>query len=58
MEAYCVSCMKNTATENSNVRKNKQNRLMVLWNFAICSNKKSTFMKNQELKSFNNIWND
>ena len=30
METYCVSCKKNNARENSNVRKTKQNRLMLL----------------------------
>ena len=36
--------------ENLNVRKTKQNRLMLLSNCAICS-KKSTFIKNQELQN-------
>ena len=30
METYCVNCKKNTANENSSVRKTKQNRLMLL----------------------------
>ena len=30
METYCLSCKKNTADKNPNVRKTKQNRLMVL----------------------------
>ena len=29
METYCVSCKKYTENENSNVRKTKQNRLIV-----------------------------
>ena len=45
MEAYCVSCKKYTANEYSNVRKTKQNRLMLLSNFANCGKKKSTFIK-------------
>ena len=49
METYCVSCKKNTASENSNVRKTKQNRLMLLSNCVFCGKKKSTFIKNQEL---------
>ena len=32
METYCVSCKKNTANKNPNVRKSKQNRLMLLSN--------------------------
>ena len=36
METYFVICKKNTANENSNVRKTNQNRLMLLSNCAIC----------------------
>ena len=46
-----LSCKKNTANENSSVRKTKQNRLMVLSNCAVCDKKKSTFIKNQELSN-------
>ena len=42
METYCVSCKKYTANENSNVRKTKQNRLMLLSNYAIYGKKKLT----------------
>ena len=52
MEVYCVSCKKNTENENSNVRKTKQNRLMLLSNCAVCRKKKSTFIKNKELHNF------
>ena len=54
METYCVSSKEYATNENPNVRKNKQNRLMLLSNCGICS-KKATFIKNQEL---NNIPND
>ena len=30
METYCASCKKYTENEDSNVRKTKQNRLMIL----------------------------
>ena len=30
METYCVSCKKYTENENSNFRKTKRNRLMLL----------------------------
>ena len=30
METYCVSFKKNTANENSSIRKTKQNRLMLI----------------------------
>ena len=43
METYCVSCKKNTANENSSVRKTKQNRLMLLSNWADCGKKKNNF---------------
>ena len=49
METYCVSCKKNSENENSSVRKTKQNRLMLLSNYAVCGKKKLTFIKNQEL---------
>ena len=39
----------NIANENPSVRKTKQNRLMLLLNYAICGKKKSRFIKNQEL---------
>ena len=49
METYCASCKENTENENSNVRKTKQNRLMLLSNCAVCGKKKSTFIKKNEL---------
>ena len=52
METYCVSSKKYTGNENSNVRKTKQNRLMLLSNCSICGKKKSTFIKNKELHNF------
>ena len=52
METYCVSCKKYTENENSNVRKTKQNRLMLLSNCAVCGKKKSTFLKNEKRHNF------
>ena len=40
METYCVRCKKYTANENSSVKRTKQNRLMLLSTYAICSQKK------------------
>ena len=40
METCCVSCKKYTGNDNSNVRKIKQNRLMLLSNCAVCGKKK------------------
>ena len=52
METYCVSYKKYTENENSNARKTKQNRLMLLTNCAVCGKKKSTFIKIKELHTF------
>ena len=35
METYSISCKKDTANENSNVSKTKQDRLMLLSSWAI-----------------------
>ena len=42
-------------TNNSSVRKAKQNRLIILSDCAVCGKKKSTFIEN---KKINNISND
>ena len=52
METYCASCKEYTENENSNIRKTKQNRLMLLSNCAVCGKKKSTFIKSKELHNF------
>ena len=52
MKTYCFSYKKYTANKNSNVRKTKQNRLMLLSNSAVCDKKKSTFIINKELCNF------
>ena len=49
MEIYCVSCKKNTENENSSFRQTKQNGLMLSSNCSVCSKKKLSFIKNQEL---------
>ena len=48
METYCVSCKKNTTSKYSSVRRTKQNTLMLLSEYAICSKEKSIFIKTQE----------
>ena len=55
IETYCVNCKKNTANENSSVRRTNQNRLMLLSNCSVCDKKKLNFINNQELRTFNNI---
>ena len=58
METYWVSCKKRNGNENSSVIKTKQKKLMLLSNFCVCGQKKSTFITDQELSNCNNIWND
>ena len=48
MEKYCISCKKHIANKNSSAKRTKQNRLMLVSNCAVCGNKKSKFIKNQE----------
>ena len=45
MEAYCVSCKKNTVNKNSSVEKTKQSRLMLLSNCAVCDKKETLEIK-------------
>ena len=52
METYWVSCKKYTANKNRNVRKTKQNRLMLLSNCAVCGKKKLAFIKYKETHNF------
>ena len=53
METYCISFKKYSAKKKSNVRKTKQNRLMLLSNCAVCGKKKSAILKDKELYNFN-----
>ena len=52
METYCVSCKKYNGNKNSNLRKTKQNRIMLLSNCDVCGKKKMTFTKNKEFYNF------
>ena len=52
MGTYWISCKKYTVNKNANVKKTKQNRLMLLLNCAICEKRKSSFIKNKELHNF------
>ena len=49
METYCVNCKKNTANKNSSIRRTKQNRLMLVSNYAVCGNKRRKSIKNKKL---------
>ena len=50
MKSYCLKCRKNTENINPKVLKTSNNRIMLLSKCAICSSKKSRFIKNQEAK--------
>ena len=52
METSFVRCKIYTENKNSNVRKTKQNILMLLSNCAVCGEKRSTFMKNKNSTIF------
>ena len=44
MNAYCLSCKKDTRNIDTKVIKTKNNRKMMLSRCSICNNKKSTFI--------------
>ena len=50
MKSYCLKCRKDTENVNPRVSKTSNNRTMVLSKCAICGNKKSRFIKNQQTK--------
>ena len=47
-ETYCLVCKKHTKSMNPKIVRNRQNRLMIQSNCAICGSKKSTFIKEQQ----------
>ena len=47
-----LKCRKNTENKNAKVVKTKNGRIMVLSKCAICGNKKSRFIKEQEAGRF------
>ena len=44
MNAYCLSCKRDTKNIDSKLIKTKNNRKMMLSRCSICNNKKSTFL--------------
>ena len=50
MKSFCLKCRKNTENINPRVSKTSNGRTMLLSKCAICSSKKSRFIKNQEAK--------
>ena len=47
-ETYCLVCKKHTKSINPKIVRKRQNRLMIQSNCAICSIKKSRFIKEQQ----------
>ena len=47
-ETYCLVCRKYTKNINPKIVRNRQNRSMIQSNCAICGNKKSRLIKEQQ----------
>ena len=47
-ETYCLACRKYTENIHLKVVRNRQNRLMIQSNSAVCNSKKSRFIKEQK----------
>ena len=50
MLTSCLVCRKNTENKDAKIMKNKNVRLMLSSKCAVCGNKKSKFVKEQEAK--------
>ena len=50
MKSYCLVCRKDTENIDPKVLGSSNGRVMILSKCAICSSKKSRFIKNQETK--------
>ena len=50
MKSYCLKCRKDTENINPKVSGTSNGKVMILSKCAICSNKKSRFIKNQQAK--------
>ena len=50
MDTYCLKCKKNTKNINPNISSSSNGKTMILSKCAICSSKKSRFIKNREAK--------
>ena len=48
-ETYCLVCKDYTKNDSAKIVRNKLNRLMIQTNCAICGNKKSRFIKEQQV---------
>ena len=47
-ETYCLVCKKYSKNNNPKIVRNRQNRLMIQSNCAICGSKKSRFIEEQQ----------
>ena len=54
MLTYCLKCKKNTKNIDAKMLKTKNGRLSLSSKCAVCGNKKSRFMKEQEAKGLLN----
>ena len=52
MESYCLKCKKYTKNINPQVSSTSNGKLMILSKCAICSSKKSRFMKIKKQKDY------
>ena len=50
MLPYCLKSRKNTESENPKVVKTENRRIMFLSRCAVCNNRKSKFIKEQEAR--------
>ena len=55
IKPYCLKCRKDTENINRRVSKTSNGRTMLLSKRAICENKKSRFIKNQEANQLSNL---
>ena len=55
-ETYCFVCKKYTKNNNPKIVRNRQNRLIIQSDCAICDSKKSKFIKEQQaMKVLSNL---
>ena len=52
MLSCCLKCRKNTESKNPKVARSKNQRIIILSNCAVCDNKKSKIIKQQEASRF------
>ena len=55
MLTYCLECRKDTKNLDPKMIKTKNGKLVLLSKYAVCSSKKSRFIKEQEAKVLSNL---